>query len=83
MKLGFVEVAYIWAKGGHIGDVYKICDIYEGNFVKGIMRINNVCEDLKNIAEILENHELLKKLEGIEEILIRDIVSVNSLYIEM
>lgn len=83
MKLGFVEVAYTWAKGCHIGDIYQICDIYEGNFVKGIMRINNVCEDLKNIAEILENHELLKKLESIEEILIRDIVSVNSLYLEM
>jgi antiviral helicase SKI2 len=42
--LDFIEPAYIWASGGTIKDIYKATSIYDGNFVKAIMRINNICD---------------------------------------
>jgi len=81
VKLDFVVPAYLWAKGFSVNNVYQCTDIYEGNFVKGILRITSILEDIVSIAESLGYHKLLKVLEGYEDKLIRDVVTVNSLYI--
>jgi len=80
--LDFIEPAYIWASGGTIQDIYKATSIYDGNFVKAIMRINNICDNLKTILILLEKYELLGKIENYHEVLIRDITSINSLYVK-
>ena len=80
--LDFIEPAFIWASGGTIQDIYKATSIYDGNFVKAIMRINNICDNLKTILILLENYKLLEKIENYQEILIRDITSINSLYVK-
>ena len=79
--LGFIEPAYYWAKGESIEYIYKLTDIYDGNFIKNIIRINNIVNDLKIICELTNNDILLKKLENIESNLIREQVTVESLYV--
>lgn len=79
--LGFVEPSYYWAKGESIEYIYKLIDIYDGNFIKNIIRINNIVNDLKIICELSNNDILLKKIENIESKLIRDQVTVESLYV--
>jgi len=79
--LGFVEPSYYWAKGESIEYIYKLTDIYDGNFIKNIIRINNIVNDLKIICELSNNDILLKKIENIESTLIRDQVTVESLYV--
>ncbi len=81
LYLDFVELAYIWASGGSIHDIYKHSNMYDGNFVKAIMRINNICENLMDICKNIERFDLCSKLENYNQILIRDITSINSLYI--
>lgn len=81
LKLDFVTPAYMWAKGCSISEIYEETDIYEGNFVRGILRINRMVEEILNVAENLKYYKLKKILEGYEEKLIRDVVTVNSLYI--
>ena len=80
--LDFIETSYIWASGGTIADVYRYTQIYDGNFVKVIMRINNLCENLMNICKSIERYDICSKLEGFNEKLIRDITGNNSLYIK-
>jgi superfamily II RNA helicase len=82
LYLDFIEPAYIWAKGGSINEVYQHTTIYDGNFVKAIMRINNICENLMDICKNIEKYDLCTKLEGYNQILIRDITSINSLYVK-
>ena len=82
LYIDFVESAYIWANGGSIHDVYKNTSVYDGNFVKAIMRINNICENLMEICNTLERYDISLKLEAHNEILIRDITSINSLYVK-
>ena len=79
--LGFVEPSYYWAKGESIEYIYNLTDIYDGNFIKNIIRINNIVNDLKIICELSNNDILLKKIENIESKLIRDQVTVESLYV--
>ena len=80
--LDFIETSYIWASGGTIADVYQYTQIYDGNFVKAIMRINNICENLMNICKSIERYDICSKLEGYNEKLIRNITGNNSLYIK-
>ena len=80
--LDFIEPAYIWACGGTISDIYSVTSVYDGNFVKAIMRINNICDNLKDILVLMENYNLLEKIENYQEVLIRDITSINSLYVK-
>jgi superfamily II RNA helicase len=82
LYLDFIEPSYIWANGGTISDVYKYTSIYDGNFVKAIMRINNICENLMNICKNIEKYNICSKLENYDKILIRDITSINSLYVK-
>ena len=79
--LDFVECAYIWASGKSIKEVYQFTNMYDGNFVKTIMRINNICDNLVDICKSIERFDLCKKMEFHTEILIRDITSINSLYV--
>jgi antiviral helicase SKI2 len=82
LYLDFIEPSYIWAQGLTIHDVYKYTNIYDGNFVKAILRINNIMMNFSDICNYLKKYELLKKIENYESYLIRDVVSINSLYIE-
>jgi superfamily II RNA helicase len=82
LYLDFIEPAYIWANGGTINEVYQTTNIYDGNFVKAIMRINNICENLFDICQNIERFDICSKLEGYNKILIRDITGINSLYVK-
>ena len=82
LYLDFVEPSYIWASGKSINEVYQYTSVYDGNFVKAIMRINNICENLMEICKSIERYDICSKLEGYHEILIRDITSINSLYVK-
>ena len=82
LYLDFVEPVYIWASGGSIHEVYKNTSVYDGNFIKSIMRINNICENLMDICKTIERYDICSKLENHNEILIRDITSINSLYVK-
>ena len=82
MYLSFVEPAYLWAQGKSMADIYtSFGDIYEGTFIRNILRIKNIIDNLKNIAEMINNSALLKKLENLDSILVRDQVTTESLYI--
>jgi len=82
LYLSFIGPAYDWASGKSIYEIYQSYEeIYEGTFIRNILRIKNIVDNLKNIAEIINNSLLLKKLENLESILIRDQVISESLYI--
>jgi superfamily II RNA helicase len=80
--LSFIGPAYDWASGKSIFEIYKSYEnVYEGTFIRNILRINNIIDNVKNIAEMINNSALLKKLENLDSLLIRDQVTTESLYI--
>ena len=52
-----------------------------GEFIKLILRLVNIIRNIFNIATILNNINLINKLEGFQEKLIKDIVITDSLYL--
>ena len=60
--MSFIGPAYDWARGKSIYEIYASYEnIYEGTFIRNILRINNIVENIKNIASMINNSDLLKK----------------------
>jgi len=78
--LGFVQPAYMWIQNKSIYEI-KSYSQYEGNFIKNIIKINNILENIKSICMIIEDYDLLYKIQDLYKILIRDQVTLESLYI--
>ena len=78
--LEFVQPAYMWIQNKSIYEIKSYCQ-YEGNFIKNIIKINNILENIKSICMIIEDYDLLYKIQDLYKILIRDQVTLESLYI--
>ena len=56
-------------------------EIFLGEFVKAILKINNVASEMEKVAEIQGNIEFLSKLKEIPNLTLKFVVTNQSLYI--
>lgn len=75
----FINIAYKWGSGCGIHET--IYDTYEGNFIKNMLKIYNIIQNLKILCEISKKIELIPVLEETDTVILRDIVNVNSIYL--
>ena len=68
--------------GGSFSEVIEYTDLEEGKFYNLIMRMYILCEEIKNFYAIIENTKLSEKFSKAREMLIRDIFSCKSLYLQ-
>jgi superfamily II RNA helicase len=55
--------------------------IFLGEFVKALLKINNICNEFENICEMFGNIELLNKLREIPNKILKYVVTNQSLYV--
>jgi superfamily II RNA helicase len=75
------EIGYRWCAGEAVDVLCGEYGIYEGNLMRGIMKMSNMLEELKSLATLSTNVELLNKLDEIK--LIRDVAIPDSLYLKL
>lgn len=56
-------------------------EIFLGDFIKAVLKINNICAEVEKIAEIMGNIPLLEKLRKIPEATLKYVATNQSLYI--
>jgi superfamily II RNA helicase len=56
-------------------------EIFLGEFVKALLKINNICSELEKIAELIGNMSLLSKLKEIPIMTLKYVVTNQSLYV--
>jgi superfamily II RNA helicase len=56
-------------------------EIFLGEFVKALLKINNICSELEKIAELFGNISLLSKLKEIPSMTLKYVVTNQSLYV--
>ena len=56
-------------------------EIFLGEFVKAILKINNIAKEFEKICEAVENIELLQKIKQIPETTLKYVATNQSLYI--
>ena len=66
-------------------EIIKECeyyyDMFTGEFIKSILKINNMVNELRNIAEYTGNVEFLHKLSQIPDLTLKFIATNQSLYV--
>jgi superfamily II RNA helicase len=87
MHYNMVELAYKWCDANDnascmsIINQAKTYDISLGDFVKAILKINNIIQELEKAATISENLSLLDKLRNIPILTLKSCITNQSLYL--
>jgi superfamily II RNA helicase len=79
----WIEPIQRWLNGENMGALCCEYGIFEGNFVRAILRVANMVDEWIAIATLSEDLETLEKLSQIKPSLIRDVVVPDSLYLHI
>ena len=81
------ELIYRWCNATSEEECFKIFaealyyNISRGEFVKAILKINNISHELSKIAELQSNMALLEKVKLIPDVTLKSIANNQSLYL--
>lgn len=81
----YIDIAYMWARGASVREILidlRDLEEYEGNFVKNMLKISNIINDIQSVCKMIGKIDLLPILENSDTLIIRDIVTVISLYLK-
>ncbi len=87
MHYNMVELAYKWCDANDNASCMSIInqakpyDISLGDFVKAILKINNIVQELEKAATISENISLIEKIREIPVLTLKSCITNQSLYL--
>jgi antiviral helicase SKI2 len=79
----WIEPIQRWLDGENMGALCGEYGIFEGNFVRAVLRVANMVDEWIAIATLSQDLETLEKLSQIKPSLIRDIIVPDSLYLHI
>jgi superfamily II RNA helicase len=79
----WIEPLYRWIGGATAAELCSDYGLYEGNLIRSILKVATLAEELTSLARHTQHVELLQKLEGLQTLLVRDIVVPESLYLRI
>ena len=82
LSYNMIEPAYCWVNGMDVNTLLKKFNVFEGNFIRDMIKLSNVVQDVVKIATLLNKPQLVEVASSIEPKLLRSIVSIESLYVK-
>jgi superfamily II RNA helicase len=79
----WIEPISRWLDGANASQICADYGLFEGNFVRAVLRVANMADEWIAMASYNQDLELLEKLRNIHEKLVRDIIITDSLYLHM
>jgi superfamily II RNA helicase len=79
----WIEPVSCWLNNEHISHICTTYGIFEGNFVRTILRIASLVEEWISVASLIEDIKLLEKLQDVKHMLVRDTIVPDSLYLHL
>jgi len=77
------EVVYRWMEGDEMAILCSQYEIYEGNFMKAILKTANIVDEWITLATIAKKLEVLETLREVRTDLVRGLVIPDSLYLRL
>lgn len=82
INIDLIEPTYRWLDNENFEILTTEYKIFEGNLIKDFLKIYNLSAEVEKIAEMLNKNNLVIEASKLKENILRDIVSVESLYIK-
>ena len=84
LNSGWIDIVWKWlTEEVSAAELCITYEIYEGNFMRAILKMSNLVEEWTNLAIYTKNTKMLEKMEGLQQKLVRDIVIPDSLYLRI
>jgi superfamily II RNA helicase len=72
-----------WMEGKSFNSIIEKFGLFEGNFIKDLLKISNIAAELQMAAEIAENYSVAMNAKKVYEAIQRDVIKPVSLYIHL
>jgi hypothetical protein len=82
LSTNWVSISHRWLAGESAAVLLAETGMFEGNFMKGILKLNHLVQEWISMATYDGNVEMLERFVGVEAKLLRDIVVPESLYVK-
>lgn len=83
LNTAWVEPVWLWLQGATLHQLCMDYDCYEGNFTRLLSKVGNLLEELRSLATLAKDTEMLEKMRGVEEKVMRDMAVCDSLYLRL
>jgi len=79
----WVEIGHDWLDGVSAAELAKRYDIYEGNLMRGLLKLMNIVNEWITIATYKTDVRMLETLKNAQAEILRDIAQPESLYLTL
>jgi superfamily II RNA helicase len=79
----WADVIIRWLNGEHISTICKDYDMYEGNFIRAMLKMANLVDEWITMATIAGDLEQLELTKDLRQKIVRDVVVPESLYLRL
>jgi superfamily II RNA helicase len=79
----WIEPIQRWFQGDEAAILCAEYGLFEGNFLRSVLKVANMVDEWVSIATFTKSIELLTLLEGVQQQLVRGIVKPESLYLNL
>ena len=79
----WVEIGYEWATGTDAAHISQKYEIYEGNLMKGLLKLTSLVNEWIAIATYKTDVDMLEALKTAQTVMLRDIAQPESLYLRL
>ncbi|RMZ66091.1 hypothetical protein GMOD_00005160 [Pyrenophora seminiperda CCB06] len=80
-KYELMEVVFAWSKGATFAQICKMTDVYEGSLIRLFRRLEELLRQIAQAAKVMGSEELEQKFTASLELVRRDLVAAQSLYL--
>jgi superfamily II RNA helicase len=78
-----IEPMKKWMEGEHASTICSQYELFEGNFIRSVMKIANMLNEWLSMATYCQHTDQIQKILDVQQRLIRDLVVSDSLYLRM
>jgi superfamily II RNA helicase len=77
------EPVWRWLAGATAQELCTDYEFYEGNLMRTLLKLVNILEEFRSLATLATDTEMLETMKGLEEKLLRDVATCDSLYLRL
>jgi len=78
-----IEPMKRWLEGEHASVICSDHDLFEGNFIRSVMKIANMLDEWLAMATYCQHTDQIEKMMEVRSYLVRDVVVSDSLYLRL
>jgi superfamily II RNA helicase len=78
-----VEPMWRWMEGEHASVICAEYNLFEGNFIRSVMKTANMLEEWLSMATYSQHTDQISKITEAKSLIIRDLVISDSLYLRL